>query len=185
MKEPNGLHIRNPCLQDRDAYLEMADEFHQAGEDGWPYGASSVDDLAMVDFPAFISRCKDYKNGNNLKPGLVAASLWLLMEGDRLLGVSSLRHELNEYLFNIGGHIGYCIRPAGRGRGYMKRFLPLVLAEAAKRGISRALISCQRSNIASEKVIRSAGGAFEDERSDPDDGKIVKRFWVAIEASGA
>ncbi len=185
MNEPNGLHIRCPCLQDRDAYLEMADEFHQAGEEGWPYGASCIDDLAVVDFPAFVTRCEDYREGSNLKPGLVPASLLLLMEGDRLLGVSSLRHELNEYLLNIGGHIGYCIRPSGRGRGYMKRFLPLVLAEAGGRGISRALISCERSNIASEKVIRSAGGAFEDERSDPGDGKIVKRFWVATEASGA
>jgi predicted acetyltransferase len=185
MNEPSGLHIRNPRCQDREAYLEMAKEFHQAGDDGWPYGASSIDDLALVDFPAFVTRCEDYQAGNNLKPGLVPASLLLLMEDDRLLGVSSLRHELNEYLLNIGGHIGYCIRPSARGRGYMKRFLPLVLAEAARRGINPALISCGRSNIASERVIRSAGGVFEDERSDAEDGKTVKRFWVATKASDA
>jgi predicted acetyltransferase len=172
------LHLRHPRLADADAYLEMADEFHRLGQEDWPYGASSRDDLARRDFAAFIQRSEAYRLGRNLPEGIVPASLLLLCEDDRLIGVCSLRHRLNEYLLEIGGHIGYCIRPAMRRRGYMKRFLPLVLAEAARLGIDRALISCEKSNLASEKVIRSAGGELEDQRSDPSDGKTVKRFWV-------
>jgi predicted acetyltransferase len=179
------LSLLHPTPRWEQDYLAMAREFHAAGETGWPYGAADYDDLALRDFLAFATRCDDHRHGRDLPPGYVPASIFMLLDQERLVGVANLRHSLNEYLRNIGGHIGYCVRPCMRRRGYMKRFLPLVLAEAARLGIDQALITCEVSNTASEKVIRSAGGQFESERSDDESDRTVKRFWVDLADYGA
>jgi predicted acetyltransferase len=40
-------------------------------------------------------------------PGWVHTSYRWVVEGDRMLGAIALRHELNDFLLTIGGHIGY------------------------------------------------------------------------------
>jgi predicted acetyltransferase len=181
----HDLSLLHPTPGWESEYLAMAREFHAAGETGWPYGASDIDDLAVRDFLAFATRCDDHRHGRDLPPGYVPGSVFMLIDDGQLIGVASLRHRLNDYLLNIGGHIGYCVRPSMRRRGYMKRFLPLVLAEAARLGLDRVLITCQVHNTASEKVIRSVGGRFEDERSKAGEDHTVKRFWVDLSGYGA
>lgn len=46
----------------------------------------------------------------------VEGSQWMLVDENRkrVLGMINIRHELNEYLYNEGGHIGYSIRPSER-----------------------------------------------------------------------
>lgn len=85
-------------------------------------------------------------------------------EGDTYLGRISIRHHLNEHLREIGGHIGYDIRPSARRRGHATAMLAAVLPHAAALGIEKALITCDDDNIASRKVIEANNGVFEDQR---------------------
>ena len=43
----------------------------------------------------------------------------------RVAGRLSVRHALNDFLLRKGGHIGYGVLPAFRGRGIAKRMLQL------------------------------------------------------------
>lgn len=95
-------------------------------------------------------------------------------ELDRLIGTINLRHNLNgDFIRKYGGHIGYAIHPDFWGQGYGSEMLKLGLVKAKDIGLDRVLITCEESNIASEKVILNNGGVFETLV----DGKI-KRFWV-------
>lgn len=95
-----------------------------------------------------------------------------------LVGFLSLRHVLNEWLFNEGGHIGYSVKPSARRRGHATAALRLAVEAAAGLGITRALVTCDTDNLASRRTIEVGGGVLEDERN----GKL--RFWIETGAAG-
>ncbi|THV33531.1 GNAT family N-acetyltransferase [Glycomyces buryatensis] len=97
--------------------------------------------------------------------------LWWV-DGDEYLGRISLRHYLNEHLLQIGGHIGYDIRPTARRRGHATAMLAAALPRIAAYGVEKALITCDADNVGSRKAIERNGGVLEDQRGD----KL--RFWV-------
>jgi predicted acetyltransferase len=92
----------------------------------------------------------------------------------------SIRHELNEWLRTIGGHIGYDIRPSRRREGLGKRQLALGLAEARALGLERVLLTCDADNVGSRRIIEGNGGVLEDEMEDPATGKVKLRFWIDL-----
>jgi predicted acetyltransferase len=98
-------------------------------------------------------------------------TLWWV-EGDEYLGRLAIRHRLTEWLRNVGGHVGYDVRPTARRQGHATAMLRAALPRARELGIDDVLVTCDVDNVASRKVIEANGGRFEDER----DGKL--RFWV-------
>ena len=97
---------------------------------------------------------------------------------DKLIGLINLRLELNDYLLNFGGHIGYSVLPSEREKGYAKEMLSLVSDEARKEGLSKVLITCDENNISSRKTIEANGGVLEDVRYDPHDNENTCRYWI-------
>jgi len=93
-------------------------------------------------------------------------------EDDELVGFLHLRHSLNEWLFEQGGHIGYSIKPSARRRGHAVAALRLGVRAAAGVGLERVLVTCETANEASRRTIEAGGGVFEDERG----GKL--RYWI-------
>ena len=112
--------------------------------------------------------------------GLVPSSTYLgVREKDNyIVGMIDIRHYLNEYLTEAGGHIGYGVRKTERNKGYAKQMLKLALEKCKELKIKRVLITCDEDNIASEKVILSANAKLEDIRNV--DGENKKRFWIEL-----
>jgi predicted acetyltransferase len=75
-------------------------------------------------------------------------------------------------LLEMGGHIGYDVRPSARRRGHATEMLRQALTVANDLGIDPALITCDVGKVGSRTVIERNGGALEDERN----GKL--RFWA-------
>jgi predicted acetyltransferase len=124
----------------------------------------------FADFVAYLDA--DAQPGSPRPTGHVPQSTWWLVEGDEYLGRISVRHELTEWLRELGGHIGYEVRPSARRRGHATTMLRSVLPHAHALGIESALLTCDEDNVASAKVIEAAGGVFEDRRG------IKLRYWV-------
>lgn len=99
---------------------------------------------------------------------------WIVDDGELLVGFLSLRHGLTDFLREVGGHIGYSVRPSRRREGHAHRALGLALARAHEICIDRVLVTCDEDNIGSYKTIESQGGALEDVRH----GK--RRYWIAL-----
>jgi predicted acetyltransferase len=102
----------------------------------------------------------------------VPSKPWWYANGTDYLGRISLRHRLTPHLTEVGGHIGYDVRPTARRRGYATAMLLGVLPYAYDLGIDEALLTCDVDNVASRKVIEATGGVLEDKRN----GKL--RYWV-------
>lgn len=105
--------------------------------------------------------------------------LCLRIRDDSLVGTVNIRHRLNDYLLNFGGHIGYSIHPAQRGHGYGKEQLRLALKKCLGLGLSRVLLTCNLSNEASRRVIKINGGVLEDVRTRPV-GEKMQRRWITL-----
>ena len=84
-------------------------------------------------------------------------------ERNIMVGAVNIRHKLNEYLLQYGGHIGDGIRPGERGKGYATRMISLALEECKKLGIRKVLMVCDKENIGSAKSILKNGGVLENE----------------------
>jgi predicted acetyltransferase len=97
--------------------------------------------------------------------------LWWV-EGNEFLGRVGIRHRLTPALLEMGGHIGYDVRPSARRRGHATAMLRKARIVAHGLGIERALVTCDVGNVGSRAVIERNGGVLEDERA----GKL--RFWV-------
>jgi predicted acetyltransferase len=64
---------------------------------------------------------------------------------------------------HVLGHIGYAVVPWKRRRGYATESLRQMLIEAAGVGLRRVIITTDRGNVASCRVIEANGGRFVDE----------------------
>jgi predicted acetyltransferase len=107
-------------------------------------------------FSAFVQQLRaDAEDSTKRAAYLVPSTTWWWVEGTEYLGRISLRHRLTERLLEIGGHIGYDVRPSARRQGHATAMLKAVLAPTCKLGIDPALLTCDTDNIASRKVIRA------------------------------
>jgi predicted acetyltransferase len=75
-------------------------------------------------------------------------------------------------LHELGGHIGYDVRPSARRRGHATAMLAAALPVAGALGIDPVLTTCDEDNAGSRKVIEANHGALEDKRG------VKLRFWV-------
>lgn len=141
------------------------------------HGSGDLDTFGTYD--AWLDKAK--RDHDAPDQGRVAATQYIaLNDAGRLVGMIQLRHDLNEYLLNFGGHIGYSVRPSERRKGYASQMLARCLDEARALGISRVLITCDTDNIGSRRVIEKAGGVLENTVDSPTTGKQTLRFWVGL-----
>lgn len=128
---------------------------------------------------AWLDTCRRLLREDTCPDGLVPATQFVAVSDDgRIVGMIDLRHRLNAYLAEFGGHIGYSVRPSERRKGYATCILALVLQEARKLQLSRVLVTCDEGNEASRLVIERNGGCFERKAQDGDE--IVLRYWINI-----
>lgn len=129
------------------------------------------------DFEYYINHLEVKENN---KEGLVKDSVFFCLDEDRdiMVGAINIRHYLNDYLLNYGGHIGDGIRPSERRKGYATLMIALALNECKKLGIKRVLMVCDKDNIGSNKSIIKNGGILENEVLH--DNKIIMRYYIEI-----
>ena len=136
----------------------------------------SLDEVCRFGLPEAARQAR----GDDLPPGFVPALQFAALDaGGKLVGMIQLRLRLTEALLRAGGNIGYSVRPDCRRRGYAGLMLDDCLRRAATLGMSRVLITCSPSNLASRRTILSCGGQLENvlpSRS----GQPVERYWIEL-----
>lgn len=174
------LKLVKPELCDKESVLKMLEEIKKV-DDGLPWKYSGLANLEeATSYEEWIQEKENERKGINLKEGFVpATTLFLKRESDdKICGSVGIRHELNEFLLNYGGHIGYSVTPSERGKGYGKLQLKLALDEAKKIGIEKCLITADVKNIASNKTILSAGGVLENTVLWNEED--LNRYWINL-----
>ena len=162
-----------PAKTNRRDVLPFYDEIEKGGGECIGFGNCS-------DYDLWLAGMKNRHAGKNLPEGYVRENFYLCYEGERLVGVFSLKFALTEFLLSFGGHIGYAVRPSERNRGAATQILRQGLQLAKQFGFRRILCACDEGNHASEKVIVKNGGILENERYFPQEKVVVKRYWIEL-----
>lgn len=118
----------------------------------------------------------------NIPEGKVPANTYFFVRisDDKIIGMINIRHELNEFLLNEGGHIGYSIRPSERKKGYGTLMLKLALQKCKELNLTKVLITCDKDNIASAKVIQNNNGILENELYSETFSSVIQRYWIKL-----
>jgi predicted acetyltransferase len=170
-----------PTPRLHDSWLESRDEWgrgvHQDGAGLWV--ADDLDLDTREGFIAWIERLRrESDTAIQPEPGKVHATYWWISQAGTYIGAITLRHGLNDFLLEAGGHIGYGIRPSARGRGHATWALRAVLPEARVLDLDRVLVTCSDDNIASARTIERNGGVLEDIRKTEVGRK--RRYWITL-----
>ena len=172
----NRLKLVLPAPEYKEEIMEYKKEFIENGDsmDGTAglRNAETFEDW----YDAFLHNLKE----ETVKEGLVPSTTYMAMstKDNRLIGMIDIRHRLNDYLLNFGGHIGYSVRKSERRQGYATEMLALGLIECEKMNIRKVLITCDKDNIASAGTAMSCGGVLVEEFTE--DGTLKQHYVFEI-----
>ena len=186
------LFLVRPSMRYKQSYLDAIREFRDVD-----HRMMSDEELESIgeNFAAYLQRLLDWEDATKIPPEWVTTSVyWLVVDEPTTeteeqrnnedegiyIGRLNLRHELTKSLYEVGGHIGYEIRPSMRQQGYGKEILRLGLEKAREHGLQHVLITCDETNIGSKKIIEANGGRFQNAVAQ--EGSPVKklRYWITI-----
>ncbi len=178
------------------SWLESRDEWGgpQADQPGSALGVAQRLDLDLASRDGFGQWVQELLAQPEALPGpdIVPATNWWIVRDGRYLGAIQLRHSLNEFLADLGGHIGYGIRPSERRKGIASAALREVLTYAGDPvGLSRVLITCDETNAGSRNVIEGCGGLLDSVRPADQLSRNLGhsgdtlRYWAATGRSSA
>ena len=126
----------------------------------------------------YLDRLAAWRVGADLPEDFVPSTFLVATVQGQIVGRSSIRHELNEFLAREGGHIGYGVLAEHRHLGYATEILRQSLVIVRSVGVDRVLVTCDDDNAGSAAVIERCGGAFES-LTDNRDGDVPKRrYWI-------
>lgn len=169
------LSLASPHPAYRDSYLRG---MRALKESGLPW----LQDLDLgaigADFEAHV---RDLLSRATTRTAVLVPEtvLWAIEDGE-FAGKLGLRHELNDALRVVGGHIGYDTVPGFRGRGVASFLLREALPVARGLGLKKVLLTCDDTNLASIRVIEKNGGELEGKKQ-LEPGRPEKRYyWIQL-----
>ncbi len=171
------IRLVRPAPEHERAVMEYRAEFLRDGD--------SLDGTAGLrnaeSYLSWMEKVLKNEFPETVSEGLVEATTFLaLRENDgALIGFIDVRHRLNDYLMQFGGHIGYSVRACERQKGYATEMLRQALIYAKTLGLMKVLVTCNNDNEASRRTILSNGGIFENEVVE-ECGQVVQRYWVTL-----
>lgn len=175
MKEER-LELVFPSIEDKDKVNEFVEEFKKNGEKKIP-GSAGIE--RKESFEEWLKNVID--DLSSTKANRVPSTQYLAIrkEDNRLIGMIQIRHSVKiDHLLKTDGHIGDCVRPSERNKGYATEMINLALLKCKELGIGHVLMTCVKENIASSKTIIKNGGVLENEIEY--EGSIYQRYWISL-----
>jgi predicted acetyltransferase len=174
----DGFQLLRPASGVRDSFLAAVSEFRAEGNDerivaDQAFDVDGADWQTPAGFELFVTALHaDALEDPSRSAGKVPQTTLWWARGPEYAGRLDIRHRLTPALLEVGGHIGYAVRPSARRQGHATAMLRAALPIARALGLRSVLITCDADNVGSRRVITSNGGVLEDRRG------VKLRFWV-------
>ena len=172
------LILTRPTLALEQAAADYRQEHLAAGETVL-HGSALMDALP---YGQWVQRTLENAHPDTAHGDWVPADTFFVIRkrDGRMVGMVDIRRTLGTpFLAELGGHIGYGVRPSERRKGYAADTLGLALEHARGLGLSRVMLSCYADNEGSRRTILHWGGKKERERVYTD-GKTVEIYWIQL-----
>lgn len=122
----------------------------------WKDSQCRIPRLLVPDYESFNEVLLHYKR---VSRGDMPTTTYLLMDGDVIAGVVALRHNLDTFLQDFGGHLSYSLAPQYRGKGLEAEIIKLS-TDAARMdlGLPMLVVSCGAGNTPMQLAVEANGG---------------------------
>ncbi|MDO9183004.1 MAG: GNAT family N-acetyltransferase [Bacteriovorax sp.] len=171
------LFLTKPDIKYKASFFAGLAEMTKSSERfSWNYLVP--EDVIENDFTAYVQHL--LKLETHPPVGFVPDTVYWAILKDEIIGRISLRHELNDFLKQAGGNIGYIVRPSQRSKGSASEMLRQLLLTDRAFSIGKLLLTCDEGNIGSEKTILKNGGLFEKTLLIESDKTFKKHFWINL-----
>lgn len=117
-----------------------------------------VKGMSYIEFKLWLKQQDAWSRGENLPDGYVEQTVFWLYDGIIPVGVGKIRHKLTKSSRAVGGNIGYAISSEFRGKGYGCILLELLLKQTEVMNIKERLLTVEKNNFASKRVVEKNGG---------------------------
>lgn len=178
---PAGPQLVAPTAAMHASWLQAREEFGPGAHlDG--AGVRDGDEVETPEgFETWTARLRAAADPSIGPPaGWVHSTYRWIVTDQTYQGTIDLRHDLNDFLLEGGGHIGYSVRPTARRQGLATWALGQTLQRASTLGLDRVLLTCDPDNDASVATIERNGGQLEDTRQTSIGPK--RRYWITLES---
>ncbi len=170
-----------PNMEYKEQAIEYIREFRECGSE--VNGSGGLDRFLAQSqtYEQWLDKVmRDIDVANVPEPRVPALTYFYVREeDDRIVGMVNIRLALNDYLRAECGHIGYSTRPSERGKGYATALLSEALRVCARVGITDVIMTCDKDNPASAKVITNNGGVLDAEFFSEHYGGVIQRYIIA------
>lgn len=122
-----------------------------------------VKGMSYEGFKEWLIQQYQWSRCENLPKGYVGQTCFWLMVDNTPVGFGKIRHALTEDSRLRGGNIGYAISSEYRGKGYGAVLLKELLIQAEKMHLTEKLLTVEKYNPVSRKVIEKNGGQLVKE----------------------
>lgn len=171
----NNIRLEKISYKHKEEIYRIKEEYDKINDDY--NGAFFIKNIE--NYENEVDNLENYSNGIITDPNFVAFTSYVAIDKqNKIVGLGTVRHELNDYLKEFGGHIGYSVVPNERKKGFGDKILKLLLEEAKEKNFNKVLLTCGENNIGSRKIIEKNGGILENKVKE--NGETICRFWIYI-----
>lgn len=165
-----------PNIEHEQAAIEFINEFYEHNSE--INGTGGLHRF-LDNYAGWLLKLEEDKNRIPNEEKVPAVTYFLVRESDDMIvGMINIRLALNERLRKYAGHIGYCIRPTERRKGYNKINLYLGLKVCQQHNIKEVFMDCDSANIASAKTMQALGGVMTREYFDDEFSKCLVQDYT-------
>jgi predicted acetyltransferase len=152
-----NIELKKLSISDDMDIYEMLQEIPK-DENGF---INTVNGMTFEEYKEWLNSSDAMSKGLGLEDWQVPSNTyWLFVDGHPV-GIGKLRHFLTDKLRAEGGHIGYAIRKSEGRKGYGTILLKMIIEEAKKMNIEKALVTVRNNNANSIKVVLNNDGKIE------------------------
>ena len=172
------LELREPYLEDKESVLDFRNSF--VGENTMFPMEGLANYRVIINYENWLK--KKVREEIEVYSGekYTEKTYILVDENNYIYGACNIRYPLVGNLFNLGGNIGYAIRPNERGKGYGVELLKLAMLKCKELGLDKILITARVNNVQSNKLIEKCGGVLDTDYLDEMSGIMFHRYWINL-----
>lgn len=168
------IQIYKPNIELFPSYMEFIEDMKSNGDEVWD-GIIPKPNETSSDF---VTRILLRETSPEIP--LVPETQYWAVRNNKVVGRIALRHYLNKFLEGFGGHIGYEVSPSARLQGVAKEMLKLVLETPKAKEIGKLLLTCDPTNLGSNKTILANGGILEKTAFAEFPQRDTNYYWIIL-----